>query len=86
MEKPYNYYIALVEPDNTVIIRQNDRNNRALIKGFLKKHTKIYRVRGHTVDEAVAELSKFLGVALKKTTSRKQSVYNAVDELTESDL
>lgn len=86
MSESYSYYIALVEPDNTVIIRQNDKHNRAIIKNLLTEKTKIYRVRGHTISEAVSELSKYLGVELVREKRTKRKQYREIEELKSEEL
>ena len=79
---PYKYYIAVVYDDDTVLLRQNDKFQRQIVKQYLTEKSKIYRVRGHTVDHAVRELSEFLGRPLTKVNSRRKK-YEKVSEIKE---
>lgn len=76
-----NYYIAVVEPDNSVIIKQNTKASREILKRIVTKNSKIYRVRGHTVQDAVNILSKHLDKKLIQTVLPRKTKYPDVEQI-----
>ena len=76
-----SYYVAVVEPNNSVVIKQNTKKNRKFLQNIVTKDSKIYRVRGHTVRDAINVLSSHLGVDLIQTVLPRESKYNEFEEI-----
>lgn len=81
----HNYYLALVEPDNSVVILQNTKQNKVQLKQYLTENSRVYRVRGHTVDNAIEVLGNELGVSLIHKKLPRKVKYDTVEEISLED-